>query len=310
MNGSILVTGARGFAGSHLLELLAGRHDVVAWARSEPPSQLAALARWQRVDLLDRERVRAAARELKPASVYHCAGVPHVAESFADTAKPLAGNVLATHHLFDALRRAGVCSRIVVAGSALVYAPSHRPLSEDAPLRPSSPYAVSKLAQEQLGVRAREEDGLDVILTRPFNHTGPRQTPAFMAPTIARQIALIERGELEPVLRVGNMDAVRDLLDVRDVVRAYASLMRDGAPGVVYNIATGTGRSVREILDALVQRSSVRVCVEVDPARLRPNDTPILVGDATRLRQATGWSPQVPFDRTIDDLLSYWRAQA
>jgi GDP-4-dehydro-6-deoxy-D-mannose reductase len=236
--------------------------------------------------------------------------MPHVAESFSETAKPLESNVLGTHRLFDALRRAGVASRIVVTGSALVYGRSDAPLVEDSPLAPGSPYAVSKLAQEQLALRALQEDGLDVIVTRPFNHTGPRQKPSFMAPSVARQIALIERGRLEPVLRVGNTETVRDLSDVRDVVRAYVEVMRAGTSGVIYNVASGVGRTVREILEALVSRSSVPVRIETDPARLRSNDTPVLVGDASRLRQATGWSPRIPFDQTLDDLISYWRARA
>jgi GDP-4-dehydro-6-deoxy-D-mannose reductase len=307
VNGPVLITGAAGFAGSHLLELLAGSGDLVAWTRKAAPPALARLARWQQVDLLDRDGVRTAIHELKPAAVYHCAGMPHVAESFSDTASALAGNILGTHHLYDALRRAGVHCRIVQAGSALVYQRSDTPLTESSPVGPASPYAISKLGQEQLGVRAGPEDGLDVILTRPFNHTGPRQTPLFFAPSVARQLALIERGGLDPVLRVGNTDTVRDLSDVRDVARAYAALMRSGVPGTIYNIASGVGRTIREILDALLARAKTPVRVEVDPSRLRANDTQVLVGDTTRLRAATGWSPQVSFDQMIDDLLSYWR---
>ena len=307
MNGIVLVTGAGGFAGSHLLRRLSGRHDLVAWGRSSPAPELISLARWQQVDLLDRDRVRALVRELRPAAVYHCAGSPHVAESFTDPARPLANNVLATHHLFDALRRAGVHSRVLLTGSAAVYGSSDAPLTEDSPVAPANPYAHSKLAQEQLGLRAVREDGVDVIVTRPFNHTGPRQTAAFMAPTLAKQIALIERGQHEPVLRVGNTSAVRDLSDVRDVVRAYEALMRSGSPATIYNVASGTGRSVQEVLDALIARAQVPVRVEIDPSRLRSADSPRLVGDASRLTQATGWRPEIPFERTIDDLLEYWR---
>jgi GDP-4-dehydro-6-deoxy-D-mannose reductase len=305
--GPVLVTGAAGFAGSHLLEQLSGHDDLVAWARSAPPPQLVRLARWQVVDLLDRDGVRAAIRDVRPSAVYHLAGVSHVAESFADPSKPLAGNVLGTHHLFDALRRSGISCRIVIAGSAAIYASSEPPLTENSPLGPASPYAVSKLAQEQLGLRAIAEDGLDVIVARAFNHTGPRQTPSFMAPAIARQIALIERGQLEPVLQIGNTSPRRDLSDVRDVVRAYQLLMAAGTPGAVYNVASGEGRAVGDILNALISRSRVPVRTVVDPSRLRANDTPTLVGDSTRLRNATGWQPEIPFGRMIDDLLDYWR---
>jgi GDP-4-dehydro-6-deoxy-D-mannose reductase len=181
---------------------------------------------------------------------------------------------------------------------------------ETSPIGPASPYAVSKLAQEQLGLRARYEDGLDVIVARPFNHTGPRQKPSFMAPGVARQVALIERGATPPVLRVGNLDAVRDLSDVRDVVRAYAALMAKGTPATVYNVASGSGRAMREVLEALVARSATPIRVEVDPARLRSNDTPVLIGDASRLHAATGWSPVVRFEQMIDDLLTYWRGES
>ena len=309
-SGPVLVTGAAGFAGGHLLELLSGRRELVAWSRSQPSPELAPLARWQQVDLLDRDRVRSTIRQLRPSAVYHLAGVSHVAESFADPVKPLAGNVLGTHHLFDALRLAGLACRVVVTGSATVYASSDSPLTEDSPLAPASPYGLSKFAQEQLGLRAVDEDGLAVVVARPFNHTGPRQTPSFMAPTVARQVALIERGRLEPVIWIGNTSPLRDLSDVRDVVRAYEALMDVGEPGRIYNVASGVGRAVGDVLNALISRSRVPVRTEVDPARMRAADVPMLVGDATRLRAASGWKPQISFDQMIDDLLEYWRTVA
>jgi len=308
--GPILVTGASGFAGGHLLDLLAGQHDLVAWSRSTPSPELAGLARWQLVDLLDRDAVRSAVGEVRPAVVYHLGGVSHVAESFADTVTPLAGNVLGTHHLFDALRRAGVACRILLTGSATVYASSDSPLTETSPLGPTSPYAVNKLAQEQLGGRALDEDGLDVVITRSFNHTGPRQTPSFMAPAVARQVAWIERGMLEPIIRIGNTSPKRDLSDVRDVVRAYSALMRTGTPGTVYNVASGLGHAVGDVVNALISRSRVAVRTAVDPTRTRATDVSMLVGDPTRLRAATGWQPQISFERMIDDLLDYWRGVA
>jgi GDP-4-dehydro-6-deoxy-D-mannose reductase len=309
VNGPVLITGAGGFAGSYLLQRLAGRHDLVAWGRSSPAPEFRSLARWQQVDLLDRDRVRSLVSELRPTSIYHLAGSAHVAEAVADPASAFANNVLGTHHLFDALRRSGGGGqRVLLAGSAAVYGSSDAPLTEDSPVAPANPYAQSKLAQEQLGLRAVTEDGLDVIVARPFNHTGPRQTASYMAPTVARQIALIERGRLEPVLRIGNTSAMRDVSDVRDVVRAYELLMQLGAPTTVYNVASGIGRSVQQILDALIGRARVPVRIEVDPARLRSGDPPMLVGDASRLTTATGWRPEIPFEKTIDDLLDYWRA--
>ena len=309
MSDVVLVTGAGGFAGSYLVEhLLASpkrpkreggstSQTVVAWTRHT-------------VDLLDRNRVRAAIGELRPTQVYHCAGKTHVAQSWRDSAQPLEDNVLATEFLFGALRDAGVRCRVLIPGSATVYAPSADPIVESHTIAPANPYAISKLAQEQLALRAVEEDGLDVIVTRSFNHTGPRQTPAFVAPSMARQIALIERGQLEPVIKVGNLEARRDVTDVRDVVRAYVALMQSGATGVIYNVASGVARSIQSILDALVSRSHVPVRIEVDPARLRPNDVSVIAGDYSRLTAATGWRPEIPFDKMMDDLLSYWRSEA
>jgi GDP-4-dehydro-6-deoxy-D-mannose reductase len=295
VSGRVLVTGAGGFAGSHLVEYLRSQsHHVVGWTR-------------QTVDLLDRDRVRSAIGELRPTQVYHCAGMAHVADSWHQTAQPLESNVMGTEYLFQALRLEKVRCRVLIPGSATVYAPSTEPLSEDAAVVPASPYAISKLAQEQLALRAIHEDGLDVVVTRSFNHTGPRQTPAYVAPSIARQIALIERGTLEPVIKVGNLDARRDLTDVRDVVRAYAALMQHGTTGVIYNVASGVARSIQSVLEALVSRAKVPVRIEVDQARMRPNDVPVVVGSYSRLNEVTGWRPEIPFEQMLDDLLSYWR---
>jgi len=309
VNSVVLVTGAAGFAGSHVVEALGGRENVVAWTHHAPPPQeLGTLAAWQRVDLLNPTEVREAIARLRPSAVIHCAGAPNVAHSWRDTVTPLSANVLATHHLFDALRRTGLPSRVVVPGSATVYAASSTALTEESPVAPSNPYAVSKLAQEQLAFRAAREDGVHVIVTRSFNHTGARQSAAFAAPNMARQIAMIEAGVAEPVIKTGNLDAQRDFTDVRDMARAYLELLRHGTPSTLYNVASGTARVMRSVLDGLVARARVKVRIETDPALLRPSDTPIVLGDATRLREATGWQPEISFDRTLDDLLNYWRS--
>jgi GDP-4-dehydro-6-deoxy-D-mannose reductase len=303
----VLVTGATGFVGRHLVERLAADGDVAAWGHSTVGAPAPGVT-WQAVNLLDRDRVRAAVADLRPSAVFHCAGLTHVAESWSDRVAPLAANVRATHYLLDALGRVGRPCRVLVTGSSLVYAPADIPMPEDHPLAPASPYAVSKLAQEQLGLRAATEDGLDVIVTRSFNHTGPGQRAAFFAPGIARQIALIETGAVAPVIHVGNLEAVRDLSDVRDVVAAYIALVRSGRTATIYNVASGVGRSMRSVLEALRSLARVEVRVEPDRRRLRPNDMPIHVGDATRLREATGWQPSIAFERSVSDLLEYWRS--
>ena len=309
MTGPPLVTGATGFAGSHLVELLAGTGRVAGWGRSAPRPELARLAEWTAIDLLDRENVQREIASLRPATIFHLAGSPQVAESWHDSTTPLAGNVLATAHLFDAIRHAGLRCRVLVAGSATVYAPSESPLKESDPLTPTNPYALSKLAQEQMALRAASEDGLEVVMVRAFNHTGPRQVPTFVAPSMARQIALIESGRLEPVMRVGNLQSLRDFLDVRDIVRAYTSLMERGKAGEIYNVGSGTGRSIQSLLDALRSRSRVQVDVETDPARFRPIENMAVIANTDRLREQTGWQPEISFDSMLDHLLSYWRAE-
>ena len=306
----MLITGAAGFAGSHLAEFLAPATPLVCWSRETPAPGLVPSAQWQQIDLLDRSHVRAAIAALRPARIYHLAGVPHVGGSWDATAPTLAGNVLATHVLFDALRRASVKARVLVTASATVYAPADSPIDEDGALEPGSPYALSKLAQEMLARRAPVEDGLEVVTVRAFNHTGPRQAPAFAAPSFARQIARIERGEQAPVIRAGNLAPRRDLSDVRDVVRAYVALMQHGSSQGVYNVASGIGRPIGDILQALVARARVPVTIETDPALLRPNDTAALVGDCRRLQRDTGWTPAIGFDQMLDDLLEYWRTQS
>ncbi len=308
MNHTVLVTGAAGFAGSYVVEALAGYADTVGWTHhAPPPKEIETLAEWQRVDLLNPTEVHEAIARIRPTGVIHCAGAPNVAHSWRDTVTPLSVNVLATHHLFDALYRADVRCRLVLPGSATVYASSAQALTEQSPVAPSNPYAVSKLAQEQLALRAAHEDHLEVIVTRSFNHTGPRQSAAFAAPNMARQIAMIEKGLAEPVIKVGNLEAQRDFSDVRDMARAYVMLLKKGEPSNVYNVSSGVARGMRSVLEALAARARADVLIETDPALMRPSDTPVLLGDSTKLRQQTGWQPEIPFDQTLDDLLNYWR---
>jgi GDP-4-dehydro-6-deoxy-D-mannose reductase len=190
-----------------------------------------------------------------------------------------------------------------------VYAASDTPLKEDDRLAPASPYALSKLAQEQLALRASADDGLDLVVVRPFNHTGPRQPPDFVAASMARQIAIIERGAQEPIIRVGNLESKRDFTDVRDVVRAYVALLERGKAGQIYNVGSGAARSMQSLLDSLRARARVEVRVETEAARLRPIETTSLVADTGRLRQETGWQPRISFDEMLDQLLAFWRSE-
>jgi GDP-4-dehydro-6-deoxy-D-mannose reductase len=293
----VLVTGARGFVGRYLVEHLETKGaEVTAWGR-------------EHVDLLDRRAVSRAMAELRPSVVYHCAGSAHVGQSFSNIADTFAANVLGTHHVLDALRNAGVRARVLITGSSLVYRQSERALKEEDPTGPATPYAVSKLAQEMLGRRGISEDRQHVLLTRPFNHTGPRQDPTYAAPTFAQQIALIEKRRMRPEIVVGNLDASRDLHDVRDTVRAYTTIVERGEPGRVYNVCSGEAFKIRDVLERLVAMSKVPVTITVDPARYRPCDNLMLWGDRSRIERELGWKPEIPLDQTLSDLLDYWRKE-
>jgi GDP-4-dehydro-6-deoxy-D-mannose reductase len=306
----ILVTGATGFAGSHLLERLPSDATVVAWAR--PRGRTAASTRpgveWQDVDLLDRHGIARALRASSPGVIYHLAGAPHVGASFDNPAAPLEINALGTHHLLAAVEKEVPRARVVIVTSAMVYGPSAAALTEASPLAPGSPYGLSKLAQDRLASLAAT-GGLDVVIARPFNHTGARQEPSFSLPGFAQQIARIEAGLAEPVIHVGNLDAERDISDVRDVVDAYAVIAVRGNAGTPYNVCSGRAWRIGDLLEELLRRSRVSVRVEQDAARMRPVELPRLVGDNTRLR-ALGWQPRIALETMLDDVLDYWRSQA
>lgn len=258
--------------------------------------------------MLDRQAVRRAIARVRPSAVYHCAGAAHVGRAWGSAEGTFAINVRGTHYLFDALRAARLSVPVLIPSSAMVYRPSSEPLAEDAALVPPNPYGLSKLAQELLAVRAMA-DAIDVRIARAFNHVGPRQDSSFVASDFARQIAEIEAGRRDPELIVGNLEARRELTDVRDTVRAYRAVLERGQPGRPYNVSSGCAFAIRELLDGLVVRARVAVRVRIDVARFRPNDVPLLVGDPRRIQRELGWTPAIPFEQTLDDILEYWRTQ-
>jgi GDP-4-dehydro-6-deoxy-D-mannose reductase len=305
--GPSLVTGGTGFAGSHLIDRLVEDHlPVAAWSHrggreAEPDARA---VQWHAVDLLDREAVARGIADLRPAAIYHCAGIAHVGDSWTDPARALRVNVLGTHHVLEAVRAADLHCRVLVTGSALVYRPSTALLSEDDPTGPGDPYGVSKLAQEMLAMRATHTP---VFVVRPFNHAGPRQSDSYVTSSFARQIAEIEAGLRRPVLRVGNLETYRDITDVRDTVRAYPLVVEHGRPRRPYNVCSGQKYRVRDLLDTLIGMSSAAIDVELDPARLRPSDNLVIAGSRARIGAEAQWEPQIPIERTLADLLGYWR---
>ncbi len=307
MTGAVLVTGAAGFVGQHLLRALTRSGPVVGWYRPEMGHPDVPGVAWAAVELLDRATIDAALVAARPSAIYHLAGVAHVGDSWANAEETFAVNVVGTSNLFDAMHASGLSCRVLVTGSATIYQPSAEALTEDSPVAPNTPYGTSKLAQEMVAFGAWREHGIPTLVTRSFNHVGPLQSPAFAAAGFARQLARIEAGLAPPVLSVGNLEAQRDISDVRDTVRAYVALMATGRAGHNYNVCAGRTISIRQVLDGLVARVSLPVTVALDPARMRPADTPVVLGSHAKLTADTRWTPTHSLDDTLDTLLAYWR---
>jgi GDP-4-dehydro-6-deoxy-D-mannose reductase len=309
---TVLVTGAAGFVGSHLIELLErdASTQIIAWLRPDTePLVTGNRVIWHGVELHDRNAVASALSAFAPSEIYHLAGVPHVGDSWAHVHETFAGNVLATHHLFAAIRQAGIRPRVLIASTAFVYAPQNRAITEHDPVRPNSPYGTSKLAQEMVATHAWQDDGIPALIARSFNHVGPRQAPSFVASSVAKQIAEIEARLQPPTLVVGNLESQRDIMDVRDTVRAYRSMMQSAKPGLPYNVCSGTLVHVGTLVNQLTATSRVPITIKQDPSRFRPIDTAMVAGDHSRLTADTGWRPEVPLEQTLGDLLDYWRAR-
>lgn len=312
-----LITGITGFAGSHLADHLLADHPEVEvygihrWrSRRDNIEHLDQRLTLLEADLRDYTSLHHLLDEVRPDYIFHLAAQSFVPSSWRAPAETLTTNIAGQTNLFEAVRALDLDPTIQIACSSEEYGlvlPDEVPIRESNPLRPLSPYAVSKIGQDFLGYQYFQSYGLKVLRTRGFNHTGPRRGSVFVASNFSRQVAAIEAGIQEPVIRVGNLDAVRDFTDVRDMVRAYWLAVTRGRPGEVYNICSGTGITIRELLDRIVAMAEVEVRVETDPERLRPSDVETLIGDSSKFRADTGWEPEIPFDQTLWDLLEYWR---
>ncbi len=312
-----LITGITGFAGSHLAEYILAEHPDVEvfgtfrWrSRMDNVEHLGRKVHLVEADLRDFTSMHQALETTRPDYIFHLAAQSFVPSSWNAPNDTIVTNATGQTNLFEAIRLLKLDPVVQIACSSEQYGlvlPDEVPIKETNPLRPLSPYAVSKVAQDFLGYQYFQSYGLKVVRTRGFNHTGPRRGQVFVTSNFCSQVAAIELGLQEPVIRVGNIEAIRDFTDVRDMVRAYWLAVVKGKHGEVYNIATGHGIRISEMLDRLLALSRVEVKVETDPARLRPSDVEILIGDSSKFRADTGWEPRIPFEQTLRDLLGYWR---
>lgn len=310
-----LITGITGFAGSHLAELLL-KEGFEVHGTTRPRSKtdnidhIRGRLKLHDADLLDSHSLYATLSNIEPAFIFHLAAQSFVQSSWASPANTMEMNVVGSVHLFEAVRRAKIDPVIQIACSSEEYGlvhPNEVPVAETNPLRPLSPYAVSKVAMDYLGYQYNQSYGLKIVRTRGFNHTGPRRGEVFVTSNFAKQVAQIEKRGKESTIEVGNLDAQRDWTDVRDMVRAYLISAQKCDYGEVYNICSEKTVAVKDMLYLLLSFSKVKVKVVVDPSRIRPSDVPILLGDCTKFKKATGWKPQIPFEKTMEDLLNYWR---
>lgn len=310
----ILVTGAGGFAGRHLIRYLQRvMPDVQVYGTVYRSSVSAnhGLLTYHMIDLRDRAAVFAFVDQVKPDQVYHLAAQASVPASFSDPWGTFEVNVRGQLNLLDALREICPQVRVMIASSAEVYGlikPQDVPVREDTPFRPGNPYAVSKVSQDVLAYQYHHTHGMHITRARAFNHIGPGQSEAYVAAAFAAQIARIEAGLQEPVIRVGDLSAQRDFADVRDVVRAYHLILNHGESGAAYNVASGRTVTIQYLLDRLLEIAGAdQIEVQVDPERLRPSRVPLLRGDFEALQRVTGWQPEIPFKQSLADILEDFR---
>lgn len=315
----VLITGISGFAGSHLAELLVsqgGNEIHGTYLTDATHRNLRAIQdsiTLHHADLTNFDQVKEVISQVHPDIVFHLAAFPSPADSFKDPASFMQNNINAELFILEALRQAELLTtRVLVISSSEVYglvSPEDLPIDEDTPLRPVSPYGVSKITQDFLGMQYFLAYKMPIIMARPFGHIGPRLSPQFATSAFAKKIAEIEKGQRDPILTVGNLDSKRDLTDVRDMVKAYALLMEKGTPGEFYNIGRGESFQTKYLLETLLRFSSTHIEVKQDEELLRPNDIPELRCDNRKIKQLTDWSPTIALEESLKDTLEYWRSQ-
>jgi GDP-4-dehydro-6-deoxy-D-mannose reductase len=311
----IFITGMEGFVGSHLAEYAVARKAEVFGTAypgsSQKNIQHLAHAKIFEADITDGAALDALLHQVKPAWIFHLAGQSNPALSIKDPETTLRVNTMGTLHVLESARRLGPATRVVIAGSADEYGSvdEHvKAISEDYPLNPESPYAVSKVCQDLMGRAYFQQHGVHTVRVRPFNHIGPRQALGFVATDFASQIVAIERGQKKPVMDVGNLEVIRDFTDVRDIVHGYWCLAQSGKPGEVYNLGSGHDTPIGHLLKGFLKHALVPITVHVKHERIR-HERLRKVASIARIRRATGWSPEIPLAQTLLDILTDWRSR-
>ncbi len=312
----VLITGITGFVGSHLAEYLLDMENIEVYgivrrcSKMDNIEHIKEKLNLYECDIKDASSVRHVIDKVKPHKIFHLAAQSFVPASFNAPAETLSTNIIGQLNILEAVRDLGFDPIIHIAGSSEEYGlveENEVPITEDNPLRPLSPSGVSKIAQDLMGFQYHKSFGLRIIRTRAFNHTGPRRPEPFVCSNFARQIALIEKDRQEPVIYTGNLDSARDFTDVRDMVHAYWLATEVCIPGEVYNICSQKAHKIREVLDTLLSFTKIKPQIKIDPQRMRPSDVPLLVGSCKKFRDLSGWHPKIPFEKTLKDILDWWR---
>jgi GDP-4-dehydro-6-deoxy-D-mannose reductase len=309
-----LITGVTGFAGSHLADFLLTKdvevYGTIRWrSKTDNIDHIRSSIKLIEANINDLNSTMRAIEMSEPDYIFHLAAQSFVPTSWHAPQETMMANIMGTLNLLEAVRKTSCDPKIQLAGSSEEYGLVKRdevPITEENPLRPLSPYGVSKVGTDMLGYQYHQSYGMKIVRTRAFNHTGPRRGEVFVTSNFAKQIAEIEKGA-KPVICVGNLKAKRDFTDVRDVVRAYWLSLQKCDFGDVYNICSGKTRTIKSVLDLLFTKTGKRIKISYDPARMRPSDVEVLHGDCTKFKNKTGWKPEIPFDKTMEDLLDYWR---
>lgn len=309
-----LIIGAAGFVGGYLIKELQEAWGMETAATKLPNEELSVPGtEVYDLNILNKDDISALLNGVKPDYIFHLAAQSSVAVAWRNPGLTVDVNVKGAIHVLDAVRELDYAPRILLIGSGEEYGhllPGEVPVREGNVLRPGNLYAATKACQNMVGSIYAQAYQMKVMMVRAFNHIGPAQLPIFVIADFCKQVAEIEAGLKEPVIKVGNLDARRDFTDVRDVVKAYAGLAQKGTAGETYNVGSGKSRRIGDILKLIISMASVPISVEVDPARLRPIDVPVIEADITKLHEITGWQPRIPFETTVRETLDYWRVEA